>query len=500
MTTFLVGKPPLVARQLAALLSILIFLGLAADSAQAEVSYLRPDSEITQSTPWSVVGAAQPWQALDDPITEGVTPSMADYIWTESGSTASIGFQTAPLAGTTNQVAEAFLYSTTANPINLEVRPNGTKVTITKAGWSSIKLPTFSTQEKLDTAAFKITSSSGGLRQIPAVFIKLSYTYQPKVYWGARIDGEVYGSPHDAPWDPLIWKTFEDSTLKPVSIVHFGQLPPWKANFTPTPLELTSAGGAIPLMSMGSEGATLYEMEEGGAKEPDLRKWAKAVATEYKKPFFFRWDWEMNLISASNIPWAAQARADPAAFVRAWRNFRRIADQEGATNITWVWCPNVSYPGSTSLQALYPGNAYVDWTCMDGYNHGTTGGWTSWVPFYNVFANTYGELTDDKSFEGWQKPIMIGETASTEGGGSKPSWVTQALATDLPWKFPRIKALVWFNWNITEESNGINTQWDWPIESKPATTAAFASGIASPYYASDSYQYLPELTRVQPLP
>lgn len=484
-------------RQFVVLLSILLFLCLVADSVQAEVSYLRPDRDLSSTSPWQVFGATRAWEALDDPVAETNIPTMSDYISaTSSGQTTAVGLHPTRIAGMANLVIEAWVYSPSAAPFRFKVKEGNVEQTISTAGWSSFKVTGISTQQKMEELTFSFTPLSSAPVQIPAAFLKLSYTFQPRVYWGARIDGEVYGSIHDAPWDKPVWTAFENSTVKPVSIVHFGQEPPWKAAFTKTPLELTSLEGAIPMMSMGSEGATLNELEEGGAKEPSLRKWAKDVA-QYQMPFFFRWDWEMNLISASNIPWAAEARANPAAFVRAWRNFRRIADQEGASNITWVWCPNVNFPGSTSLASLYPGNAYVDWICMDGYNHGThTSQWTSWVPFKSVFGPTYNFLTDAKKFEGSQKPIMIGETASTESGGSKSEWITTALENDLPWNFPKIKAFVWFNWNITEAG----TPWDWQIESSPAAIEAFASGISSPYYAGASFGNLPPLTRIQPLP
>ena len=39
--------------------------------------------------------------------------------------------------------------------------------------------------------------------------------------------------------------------------------------------------------------------------------------------------------------------------------------------------------------------------------------------------------------------MMIGETASTEDGGSKARWVT-AMGHALSAQFPRVRALIWF--------------------------------------------------------
>jgi len=87
---------------------------------------------------------------------------------------------------------------------------------------------------------------------------------------------------------------------------------------------------------------------------------------------------------------------------------------------------------------------------MDGYNRGTKlggGGGDSWKAFSSVFKATYLELLKLAP----SKPIMVGETASTESGGSKANWIEDAFGTQLPSKFPSIKAAAWFNWNIYDE-------------------------------------------------
>lgn len=206
----------------------------------------------------------------------------------------------------------------------------------------------------------------------------------------------------------------------------------------------------------------------------------------YGKPFFFRWDREMN---GTWVPWGKEAAENPELFVHAWQRFHEIADEAGATNITWVWCPNVSSELSTPLARLYPGNGYVDWVCVDGYNFGTNplrpAGWTS---FHEVFWNTYQELQAIAS----GKPIMIGETASTESGGSKAAWIEDALKVQIPNSFPRIRAINWFNWP--------DEGWDWPIESSSSAKKAFAEAISSPYYATNTFGSLPPLTKIEPLP
>jgi hypothetical protein len=66
------------------------------------------------------------------------------------------------------------------------------------------------------------------------------------------------------------------------------------------------------------------------------------------------------------------------------------------------------------------------------------------------------------------------------------------LTTQLPTNFPKVKALVWFNWLWNSQP--------YQIESSATAQAAFQAGIAAPYYATNNYGNLTSLTKVQPLP
>lgn len=334
----------------------------------------------------------------------------------------------------------------------------------------------------------------GGLRTVRRPALALLVTIlllafaanaRASVYWGAWIDGEVYGRAEDAPWDETAWNTFEAHAGRAASIVHFGQPAPWRQQFEAEPLALIRTRGAIPLMDMDPDGATLAEIASG-ERDADLARWARAVRA-YGMPFFFRWNWEMN---GTWFQWGEEAAASPAAYVSSWRRFHDIAEVQGATNVTWVWCPNTRFLGSTPIAWLYPGDAYVDWTCIDAYNAGSN--LQNWSSFFGLISPTYNELLSLAS----GKPIMIGETGSAERGGDKAGWISDLLETQLPAVFPKIEAIVWFNWNI-EENGGRR---EWPIESSLSAQAAFARGISSPYYAGNRFGDLPPLTRIQPLP
>jgi hypothetical protein len=66
----------------------------------------------------------------------------------------------------------------------------------------------------------------------------------------------------------------------------------------------------------------------------------------------------------------------------------------------------------------------------------------------------------------------------------------------MPRSFPRIKALVWFNYRIAQYGGW----WDWEIESSAASQAAFQAAIGSNHYApGGGFGRLPLRTTIAPL-
>lgn len=159
---------------------------------------------------------------------------------------------------------------------------------------------------------------------------------------------------------------------------------------------------------------------------------------------------------------------NPQAYVAAWRHVVTIFREEGATNVKWVWSPNVNY-GSYPFAAYFPGDSWVDYVGLDGYNWGTAGiGANRWQSLSQVFSSSYKELTQLST-----KPVMITETSSSEAGGSKADWIREGFLRAIPNEFPRVQAVIWFDRNQEE---------DWRINSSAASLAAYREVVASTLY------------------
>jgi len=317
------------------------------------------------------------------------------------------------------------------------------------------------------------------------------------IYWGATIGTHLTGN--QAPWDMTAVSKYEELAKKPMSLIHFYQ--PF-ANCSSSPcsfyqfpkgaLESVRLHGSIPVLSWASQSTPSsvnepdFQLSDviSGRYDPFLRQFAEA-AKAWGHPFFLRFNFEMN---GRWFPWSEGVNGNKAGgYVAAWRHVHDIFTAVGATNATWVWCPNID-PNKMhqSLPSLYPGDEYVDWTGLDGYNWGTNPAKPDrWRSFNELFRSTYQEITSTLAPS---KPLMIGEISSTEYGGSKSAWVKDALAR-IPAEYPKLRALVWFE--------KYNDGMDWPIITSNTSTTAFAEGLQSSAYTGNTFAGL-SASAIQP--
>lgn len=126
----------------------------------------------------------------------------------------------------------------------------------------------------------------------------------------------------------------------------------------------------------------------------------------------FNGDWES---------WGAKGseHATPAQYVAAWQRVHDLFIAAGATNVIWIWAPNVINPvPKIDLEPYWPGAQFVDWVGMSAY-------WTG-----NLREDSWATLikpTEEKVEAFTNAPIVITETGAMQGP-SKIKWIGDMLA------------------------------------------------------------------------
>lgn len=187
-----------------------------------------------------------------------------------------------------------------------------------------------------------------------------------------------------------------------------------------------------------------------GKYDRDFKRFAyhaQKFMQETGKSFFLSFGHEMNFDKSAwakkrnvnSYPWAGNPDLYKKAYIHVYKLMSKMAP-----GITWVWNINVDAEAS----AYYPGDQYVDWVALDGYD---TTGKRGTEHLFN------GNLQDPKNpkiltyLKSLKKPIMIGEFAC---GKDNPQCLTDFL--DFTANDPAIAGIVYFNrdkedsWAITQ--------------------------------------------------
>jgi Glycosyl hydrolase family 26 len=270
--------------------------------------------------------------------------------------------------------------------------------------------------------------------------------------------------------DGVTFDQFEAIVGRRLAIIHnfFGWTDDWVAR-----ARTDVAAGRTPLITWetwlgGAVGIPLDDIISG-VYDTMINTRAQAARAVGQK-FFLRWGHEMN---GNWYPWDGfhngASTAANAKYIATYRHIHDIFTAAGATNVIWVFSPNVdSVPGDAWNQwsNYYPGDAYVDWMAFDGYNWGLALAGAAWQTFPTIASRIYAGLAAKG------KPIMIPETASSELGGDKAAWIAGMLPA-LRTSFPAIKALVWFD---------MNKETDWRVDSSPPAATNFRALALDPYF------------------
>ncbi len=241
----------------------------------------------------------------------------------------------------------------------------------------------------------------------------------------------------------------------------------WSSSFDPTPANNLHASGHLPELTwepqMSGNGIA-YDDVIAGHYDAYLTNFAQGVAG-LGYPIRVSLAPEMN---TDWTPWGMGLHGNnPTNFKAFWQHVVGKFREAGASNVVWVWSPNVTPSNANQLYGgnlgnLYPGDSFVDLMGLDGYNWGSSQSWSVWQSFSQVFQSSYQQLLGVSS-----KNIILMEVASAEAGGSKAAWITD-MFSQLQSGYSRIQGFTWFN---------INKETDWRINSSPGAQAAFTAGF-----------------------
>ena len=222
----------------------------------------------------------------------------------------------------------------------------------------------------------------------------------------------------------------------------------WTSTFPGWREAWDNLNGRVPFVSWAP---TSSASVNSGRYDGLIRQRAAAIkAAGY--PILLEWFWEMEGNRNKHIA------GSPAAFIAAWKRIHTIFDKAGVTNVSWVWCPDAWGFVTGAAQKFYPGDAYVDWICADGYNWAPGRKGDEWRSFQWTFQSFY----DWGSARG--KPLMVGEFGVQERKpGEKAQWLRDA-ATVLETQFTDIKAVVYFD---------VKKRYNWRIDTSASAQSAF---------------------------
>ncbi|RYZ64718.1 MAG: hypothetical protein EOP08_08415 [Proteobacteria bacterium] len=223
----------------------------------------------------------------------------------------------------------------------------------------------------------------------------------------------------------------------------------------------------IPLITW-EPGAMKLDDIVAGKHDADITARAESLKSK-GAPIYLRWGHEMN---GDWYAWSGAknggAAGGPAKYVAAYKHTHDLFVAAGATNVIWIWCPLVNDVPAVEWNHwthYYPGDDYVDWVGMDGYNWGSSSPCCVWQSFDTLFAKLYADYQR-------KKPLMIPEIGSAEVGGSKAAWVRD-MHQQLKGNYSLVRAVVWFH---------INKETDWRINSSPSTLEAFKEMANDPWF------------------
>lgn len=190
----------------------------------------------------------------------------------------------------------------------------------------------------------------------------------------------------------------------------------------------------------------------------------------------------LRFASEMNGPWV-NYHGDAKKYIDKFRLVSNIM-RERAPNVAMVWCPYTT--PKRFIRDYYPGDEYVDWVGVNMYNVtyfdqdlSKPAKHISPLEMLDFVYNTYAK----------RKPIMIGEYATTHYSPVEnkhhAEWAAKnirQLYGALPKKYPRVKAINYFNCNNLLLAHRKNN--NYLVQDKPEVLKAYRDVISSSHFIS----------------
>lgn len=159
-------------------------------------------------------------------------------------------------------------------------------------------------------------------------------------------------------------------------------------------------------------------------------------------------------------------------FRDAYRHIVSIFRRAGANNVTWVFHVAARYwplDEWNSIRHYYPGDEWVDWIGVSVYGRLRPGKTYS---FTSIMDAVYPKLLSVSS----TKPFAVLELGISENKGveDKASWIRSAYASLESGRYPRVKAVAW--WNKVYRPD--QTRSFLEIDSTPSSLEAYRDAVA----------------------
>jgi beta-mannanase len=185
---------------------------------------------------------------------------------------------------------------------------------------------------------------------------------------------------------------------------------------------------------------------------------------EIKETVFLRFAQEPN---GDWYPWSG-TKIGNLKYISVYRHIHAIFTKLGVSNVRWVFSVNwEDLPKENNNFLLYyPGDSYVDYIGIDGYNWGNTQPWSRWMSFGEIFTSRYQEIISNM-----KKPVILSEFGSASAGGSKGVWIEEAMERIS--RLDKITGFVIFN---------VDKEADWQFKEGTPAAEALKQALKNSYF------------------